>query len=193
MLFDELLLNKYYLNELNRLANVIFEGFVYRYLWNFKQWLRTKNHSSPNPVMSANVLFSDLFRVESLNPGKYDRVSRIEAQSTAHPDLQLSLDINTELYQVQKGETITVSIASSLGEQNPSRSWRPPRAGETSLADEYDYVMFGKVYKFTEDEKGEKDKLVLYASFGGLLLSLEGNYSHLSPLKQEQIYLLIRR
>lgn len=143
--------------------------------------------------MSTSLLFSDLFRIESLDPGKYDRVTRIEAQSTTNLDLQLTLDINTELYQVQKGETLTVAIAGSLGEANPSRSWRPPRAGETSLADDYEYVMHGKVYKFTESEKGDKDRLALYASFGGLLLSLEGNYGHLAALKQEEIYLLIRR
>jgi len=143
--------------------------------------------------MSGNVLFTDLFRIESLDQGKYDRVTRIEAQSTTNADLQLSLDINTELYQVQQGETLTIAIASSLGDANSSRSWRPPRAGETSLADEYDYVMHGKVYKFTDSETGDKDRLAMYASFGGLLLSLEGGYRHLAALKQEQIYLLIRR
>lgn len=143
--------------------------------------------------MSGNVLFSDLFRIESLDAGKYDRVARIEAQSTTNPDLQLTLDINTELYRVQKGETLTVTVASSLGDANSSRSWRPPRAGEVSLADDYEYVMHGKVYKFTESDKEDKDRLALYASFGGLLLSLEGNYRHLAPLKQEEIYLLIRR
>lgn len=143
--------------------------------------------------MSGNVLFSDLFRIESLDPGKYDRVTRIEAQSTTNAGLQLTLDINTELYQVQQGETVTVAIASSLGETNPSRSWRPPRAGEASLADNYEYVMHGKVYKFTESDKNSKDRLAMYASFGGLLLSLEGSYKDLVSLKQEQIYLLIRR
>lgn len=144
--------------------------------------------------MSANVLFSDIFTVQSLDPGKYDRVTRITAQSIANDDLKLSLDVNTELYHVHMGETLTIAIASSLGEENHSRSWRPPGPNDVSLADDYEYVVFGRVYKFTEtDQDSTKDKLKLYASFGGLLLSLEGSYHHLVSLKQEQIYLLIRK
>lgn len=33
----------------------------------------------------------------------------------------------------------------------------------------------------------------VYISFGGLLLCLEGGYRNLSSLKQENIYLLMRR
>ena len=143
--------------------------------------------------MPANVLFSVIFRIEAVDPGKYDRVARFDAQSIANSDVKLSLDINTELYPVFTGETITIAIAGSLGEQNPSRSWRPPKPDEKSLADDYDYVMYGKIYKFAETATNDKDKLTLYASFGGLLLSLEGNYRHLASLKQEQIYILIRK
>lgn len=144
--------------------------------------------------MSANVLFSDIFTVNEVDPGKYDRVSRITAQSIANDDLKLSLDVNTELYHIHEGETLTIAIASSLGEENHSRSWRPPKPTDVNLANDYEYVMFGKVYKFTEtDQDSSKDKLRLYASFGGLLLSLEGSYRHLVSLKQEQIYLLIRK
>lgn len=32
----------------------------------------------------------------------------------------------------------------------------------------------------------------VYVSFGGLLLCLEGGYRHLSSLKQENVYLLMR-
>ncbi|PRT55236.1 DNA-directed RNA polymerases I, II, and III subunit RPABC3 [Wickerhamiella sorbophila] len=140
-----------------------------------------------------STLFSDLFRVEQLDSARYDRVARIQAQCTTTADIALTLDINTELFPVQVGETLTVALASSLsldGEAPASKSWRPPRANESSLADEYQYVMYGTVYKFTE---AGGDKLAMYVSFGGLLMCLEGSHRHLSSLKQEHIYLLIRR
>lgn len=141
----------------------------------------------------STTLFSDLFRIESLDPGKYDHVARIQAQCTTNPEITMLLDINTDLYPVQVGETLTVALANTLnaeGEGSGTRSWRPSKPGETSLADEYQYVMHGTVYKFSE---AGGDKLSLHASFGGLLLALEGNHRSLASLKQEYIYLLIRR
>lgn len=69
-------------------------------------------------------------------------------------------------------------------------SWRPPKRGDRSLADDYDYVMFGTVYKFEESQ--DNDKMAVYISFGGLLMRLEGGYRSLSNLKQENAYILIR-
>ncbi len=37
------------------------------------------------------------------------------------------------------------------------------------------------------------DSSSVYVSFGGLLLCLQGGYRNLSNLKQENIYLLLRR
>ena len=89
---------------------------------------------------------------------------------------------------------MTITLASSLSLEEASESqapgsWRPPKQGERSLADDYDYVMYGTVYKF---EEGSDDKISVYVSFGGLLLCLEGGYRNLSSLKQENIYLLMR-
>lgn len=140
-----------------------------------------------------STLFSEQFRVDHLDPGTYDRVARIQAQCVGSSDISLMLDINTELYPVQIGETLTVAIAVTLnldGDARATKSWRPPRPNERSLADDFQYVMHGTVYKFAESGG---DKLSLYASFGGLLLCLEGNHRHLAPLRQGHIYLLIRR
>lgn len=144
----------------------------------------------------SSTLFDDVFTVSEVDPGRYNKVSRIEASSTTQEQCKLSLDINTDLFPVQPQEQLTVTIASSLtgetnsGDASATRSWRPPPPGERSLADDYDYVMYGMAYKF---EEVSKDLIAVYYSFGGLLMRLEGNYRSLNNVKQENAYLLIRR
>jgi DNA-directed RNA polymerases I, II, and III subunit RPABC3 len=57
--------------------------------------------------------------------------------------------------------------------------------------DEYDYAMHGKIYKY--DDNGNT-KVSVYASFGGLLMCLAGDYRQLQTLKiGTYIYLLMRK
>ncbi|CCK67999.1 DNA-directed RNA polymerase core subunit RPB8 KNAG_0A03110 [Huiozyma naganishii CBS 8797] len=145
----------------------------------------------------SNALFDDIFSVNEVDPARYNKVCRIEAQSTTQEQCKLTLDLNTELFPVSVNEQLTVTLASSLSldaqgtaGDTASRSWRPPQQGDRSLADDYDYVMYGTAYRF---EEVSKELIAVYYSFGGLLLRLEGNYRHLNSLKQENAYLLIRR
>jgi DNA-directed RNA polymerase I, II, and III subunit RPABC3 len=142
----------------------------------------------------SSTLFDDIFTITEVDSARYNKVSRIVASSTTSSDIKITLDINSDLFPVKTNESVTVTLASSLSldgdkDQSGSISWRPPKAGEKSLADDYDYVMYGTVYKF---EEGSDDKISVYVSFGGLLLCLEGGYRNLSSLKQENIYLLMR-
>lgn len=70
----------------------------------------------------------------------------------------MTLDINSELYPLNTGETITVVLASSLsldGAKDDNRGWRDVGlSGETTLADMFEYVCHGKVYKFEDGEDG---------------------------------------
>ncbi|CCF59220.1 hypothetical protein KAFR_0G01860 [Kazachstania africana CBS 2517] len=146
----------------------------------------------------SNTLFDDIFTVSEVDPGRYNKVARIEATSTTQESCKLTLDINTELFPVQTTDQLTITIASSLNvdsdsgntEDSATRSWRPPLPGDRSIADDYDYVMHGTAYRF---EEVNKDLIAVYYSFGGLLMRLEGNYRNLNSLKQESAYLLIRR
>ncbi|KAK9368667.1 hypothetical protein V1509DRAFT_622394 [Lipomyces kononenkoae] len=143
----------------------------------------------------ATPLFDDLFTVTTLDSKRYDRVSRITATSNSASDIHLTLDVNTELFPITVGEILSIAIAKTLATEsssagNSSSSWREPKPGERGLADDYDYVMYGTVYKF---EEGKTDNIAVYVSFGGLLLCLEGGYKKLASLKQENVYLLIRR
>lgn len=145
----------------------------------------------------SSTLFDDIFSVESLDSGRYNRVSRVVATSTTSPDTKITVDVNSELFPVTKGDTLTITLAKSLSMDDAGESemftangsWRPPKPNQRSLMDDYEYVMYGNVYKF---EEGSNDKISVYCSFGGLLMCLEGNYRTLSSLKQENLYLLMR-
>lgn len=145
-------------------------------------------------MASANILFEDMFNVESTDSARYNKVCRIIGQSSTSQDVKITLDINSELFPVNDNDSLTITLASSLGNDSSmitsNGSWRPPKPSERSLADDYDYVMYGTVYKF--EESSTTDKMAVYISFGGLLMCLEGGYRSLSNLKQENAYILIR-
>lgn len=142
----------------------------------------------------SGILFEDMFNVESVDAGRYNKVGRITAQSSTSQDIKITLDINSELFPVKANDSLTIMLASSLGNElsmlTASGSWRPPKSNDKSLADDFDYVMYGTVYKF--EESSNNDKMSVYISFGGLLMCLEGGYRSLSNLKQENAYILIR-
>ncbi|ABN64440.1 16-kDa RNA polymerase subunit (common to polymerases I, II and III) [Scheffersomyces stipitis CBS 6054] len=143
----------------------------------------------------SGILFEDMFVVESTDSGRYNKVSRITGHSSTSQDIKISLDINSELFPVKANDSLTITLASSLGNESSmltsNGSWRPPKPDDRSLADDYDYVMYGTVYKF--EENADNDKMSVYVSFGGLLMRLEGGYRSLSNLKQENAYILIRQ
>lgn len=100
------------------------------------------------------TLFDDIFKVTSVDSGRYDRVSRLTAQSNTSSDVHLILDINHELFPINKNTNVTVTMAQTLSLDGdvtaPSTGWREPKHNEQTLADDYEYVMYGTIYKFEE-------------------------------------------
>lgn len=161
--------------------------------------------------MGDAQLFSDTFTVTDINSQKYDRVARLSA-NTENGDTFLTLDVNSEVYPCSIGERLHILLASTLaldGSKDDGKGWREVGRGEQSLADEYDYVCHGKIYRFDEGD-GEnmlvhfpwaiaRTKLTkhvyskAFVSFGGLLLYIEGPYKKLTPLRIDYIYLLIKK
>jgi DNA-directed RNA polymerase I, II, and III subunit RPABC3 len=105
----------------------------------------------------SSTLFDDIFKINSVDSARYDRVSRITGQSTNSQDVHLTLDINSELFPVTKGSTVSFALARtlSLDGETTGKSYREAKPGERSLADDYEYVMYGTVYKF-EESSGDK-------------------------------------
>lgn len=102
--------------------------------------------------MSEPILFEDAFSVLSVNSQKYERVSRIAATSNDQ-QISLTLDVNTELYPMNVNDRVQIALALTLnldGSKDDSKGWRDVGLGERSLADEYDYVCHGKIYRFEE-------------------------------------------
>jgi len=143
-------------------------------------------------MASEITLLDEMFKVDEVDNGRYDRVSRIKATSPSS-DLTLVLDINSELYPLQKDEVISLNLSSSLRlDGKEDKGWRDLQRGERTLADDYEYVCYGKVYRFDEGIKGT-DRVAVYISYGGMLMNLEGSYRKLSKLAHDNVYLLIRK
>ncbi|KAK8853215.1 hypothetical protein IAR55_003917 [Kwoniella newhampshirensis] len=160
---------------------------------------------------TSNIIFEDRFTVETVDKDgkKFDRVSRITAPSH-NLNMALTLDIANELYPLAVREQFTLAIARSLipeelengdadgadgdGEGGVKKIKRELwRSDDQGLAKDYDYVMYGKIYKFDDSAQGD-NQTTAYFSFGGLLMALRGSYRHLaSVVVGENVYLLMRK
>ncbi|KAF2188086.1 DNA-directed RNA polymerases i, ii, and iii 145 kDa polypeptide [Zopfia rhizophila CBS 207.26] len=141
--------------------------------------------------MADSQLFEETFSITSINGQKYDRVSRIFGTSTDNTT-SMSLDINHELFPTATGESVQMVLATTLNLDGTKdeKGWREVSRAESTLADMYDYVCHGKVYRF---EEGDGEMIKVYCSFGGLLLYLEGPYKKLTSLRIDYIYLLLKK
>jgi len=141
---------------------------------------------------SDSLLLNETFTISNCNAAKYDRVSRISGSSS---DLNFHFDINHDLYPVDVGDTIEIQLTTTLSLDGTSDlekaklGWKDVDEGGT-LADGWDYVVYGKVYRF---EESGAESVKVFASFGGLLFYLEGSAKKLMTLKHEYIYLLMRK
>ncbi|KAI7905298.1 RNA polymerase [Cokeromyces recurvatus] len=115
-------------------------------------------------MSNENILFQDIFDIRDMDPqGKrFDRVSRLVARSENY-EMDLTLDFNVEIYPLKVGEKFSLVLASSLSLEpkatttegvEKKESWRERAPGERDLSDEYEYVMFGKVYRYEDSNKG---------------------------------------
>ncbi|KAF5336851.1 hypothetical protein D9611_003324 [Ephemerocybe angulata] len=153
---------------------------------------------------SSSLLFDDIFTISAIDKEgkKFDRVSRLYAHSKNY-DMDLTLDYNIELFPLESGQSFALALSSTLqrggaskvdggdGEDKEQDVWRPDGKGRRGLEDDYDYVMYGKVYKF---DGATSEIVTVYASFGGLLMSLTGSFRHLTSIVLgDPIYLLVRK
>lgn len=119
--------------------------------------------------------------------------------------MSMQLDVAIELYPLQAGEVFSLLLVRSLkpeddapkdeeGEDAPKKIKRELwRSDDQGLANDYDYVLLGKVYKFDDSVRGD-NQTTAYASFGGLLMALRGSFRHLANVTVgENVYLLMRK
>lgn len=141
----------------------------------------------------AEIYFDDVIMVDRIDPDgkKYDKVSRIEARSEEY-NMEMQVDLNTEIYPVRVGERFRMAITPSL--HLDGKAVASDEGAPKSLADKFEYVAHGLLYKMSEDMSGSTAKVVVYVSFGGLQLMLKGDPSHVGKLKIDQrLFLLLRK
>ncbi|KAL8521529.1 hypothetical protein ACS0TY_011881 [Phlomoides rotata] len=161
--------------------------------------LTTLSKNSVQVLLGAlkmvETLFEDIFRIDALDPDgkKFDRVSRISARSEQF-DMLMYLDINTEIYPMYAGEKFMMVLASTLNlDGTPDSGYFTP-GNRKSLADKFDYVMQGKLYRISEESREKQVKADIYVSFGGLLMMLKGDPSIAARFELDQkLFILIRK
>ncbi|MEE6518796.1 hypothetical protein FKM82_030021 [Ascaphus truei] len=149
-------------------------------------------------LLMAGILFEDIFDVKDIDPEgrKFDRVSRLHCESESFK-MDLILDVNIQIYPVDLGDKFRLVIASTLyedgtlddGEYNPTDD-RPSRA------DQFEYVMYGKVYRIEGDETSTEaaTRLSAYVSYGGLLMRLQGDANNLHGFEVDsRVYLMMKK
>ncbi|XP_047375238.1 DNA-directed RNA polymerases I, II, and III subunit RPABC3-like isoform X1 [Sciurus carolinensis] len=146
----------------------------------------------------AGILFEDIFDVKDIEPEgkKFDLVSLLHCESESFKK-DLILDVNIQIYPVDLGDKFQLVIASTLyevgtlddGEYNPT-DVKPSRA------DQFEYVMYRKVYKIEGDEMSTEaaTHLSAYMSYGGLLMKLQGDTNNLHGFEVDsRVYLLMKK
>merc|ERR1712000_415504 len=146
-----------------------------------------------NKNFSKMIFEEDMFDIKDIDKdGKmFEKVSRIECRSENY-DTDLILDVNVDIYPLDIGDKFAFALASTLNlDQTVDDGFYTQSTHET-IADKYkyEYVMHGKVFKC----EPVKSRLAIYASFGGLLMKLEGDPRNLHEIQLDQrIYLLVRK
>ncbi|EXB80870.1 DNA-directed RNA polymerases I, II, and III subunit rpabc3 [Morus notabilis] len=143
----------------------------------------------------VDFLFDDIFSVEELNPNKekFDKVTRIKAHSEKHGML-MHLDVNTEIYPMKEGDRFVMVLSPTLNWNGVPVADYHKQAEQKSLADKFEYIMHGLLYKLTEEGSGSDFKVGIYVSFGGLQMMLNGDPAQCTKFKHDQkMFLLIRK
>ncbi|WOG86121.1 hypothetical protein DCAR_0205321 [Daucus carota subsp. sativus] len=124
--------------------------------------------------------FDDIIKVDRLDADgkKYDKVSRIEARSE-QLNMQLHLDVHSELCPVRVGDKFRIVLADTLNEDGSAVTSLLPKGKQNSLADKFEYVMHGL--------------RLARLSFGGLQLVLKGDAAKMESFKVHEKYFLCMR
>ena len=88
------------------------------------------------------------------------------------------MDINSEIYPMKVDSAYNIVLAKSIyndGSPTPKDfNYELFASSKSTLMDNFDYVMCGKVFQFSKepDKEGGRDTLAISISFGGLILQI---------------------
>ncbi|KAL0290038.1 UNVERIFIED_CONTAM: DNA-directed RNA polymerases II and V subunitA [Sesamum calycinum] len=116
-------------------------------------------------------------------------VSRINAESE-DDDSILELDVHNEIYPMLPGEKYRMVISKTLNVDGSPVAGYFPEGKQKSLADKFEYVMHGLLYKMSEAKEkthgGDDVKMEAYISFGGLQMLLKSDTLKMRKFRIDQ-------
>lgn len=144
-------------------------------------------------------------RLRVLRTTSAHHVARLTSNVSHRTSRDHLAQVNVDLYPVQAGDSLSLTLVSTLNQDgsgmpvgDPGQQvYDPSVPFRSTNADDYEYVMFGKVFKYKDARrKGGSDTVnaEVFASFGGLLMHLSGTPDRLKELDVDQsLYLMIRK
>ncbi|XP_071721331.1 DNA-directed RNA polymerases II and V subunit 8A-like [Rutidosis leptorrhynchoides] len=137
--------------------------------------------------------FDDTIKVIGIDADgkKYDKVSRVQARGE-ESDMHIVLDVNSQLYPMHAGEKYRMVLSQTLNEDGSATNANS-EVNKKSLADRFEYVMHGVLYKISDEKNQSGDvEAAVYISFGGLQLLLKGAPAKMGKFKVDQrLFLLL--
>jgi len=146
--------------------------------------------------VAHHFMFEDSFTIKSVDNSRFERAGRIDCESVAFTN-NLELDVNNIIWPVNPGEQVYVAITDNVSPaDNPRRLANAydhdPRLLGRSIMDQFEYVMYGKVYK--KDAKAKDNEAIVWASYGGLLMKLRSDPMQLAEFHVgDTVYLMMRK
>lgn len=143
----------------------------------------------------GSLIIEDVFEVQEVDPDgkKFQKVSRFHCKSD-YFEFEMWLDVNVDIYPLMTHDKFNLGLAYTLSLDGTLDEGYYDQSKQATLADKYEYVMYGKLYKYQEDTTSGQLRVEVYISFGGLLMLLKGDPSHLEGLKLDsRVYLLMRK
>jgi len=144
-------------------------------------------------IKSGATKYEDTFEVidRDADGKKFDRVSRYKCRSEF--DAELVIDINADAYPLAVGGKFSLALAPTLSLDGTPEDDAFDQSGKESLADGYEYVMYGKCYKKVEENAGGLTRASVFVSFGGLLMNLKSDPKNVQEIEiDDRLYLLMR-
>mgnify|MGYP002626393598 FL=1 len=131
-------------------------------------------------MSTNNRVFEEIVEIKYIDRDVkvFDKVQRCEG-ITRDTNYEISMDINSEIYPMKKGALYTIILAKSIYESKTTPKnfdYELFANTKSTLMDNFEYVMCGKVFQFSPDKKrdenSEPDTLSISISFGGLLFQI---------------------
>ena len=125
-------------------------------------------------MSTTNRVFDETLEITSIDKDVkvFDKVQRCEGK-TLDSNFEILMDINSEIYPMKVGASYKILLAKSIYDTKATPKnfdYELFSNTKNTLMDNFDYVMCGKVFQFSND--AGSGTLSISISFGGLLFQI---------------------